>query len=414
MKDNKKYLYLLIGAVMMLFLGLLYAWSIFAIHFKQIYTTWSESDLSMTFTTSMIFFCIGGFLSGNVSKKLKPNYIISTAAIFLFIGFFALSRLNVATPEKSLRLLYLFYGVLCGTGVGLGYNAIMSSVNKWFFDRVGFSSGILLMGFGLGGMILGTVVDVLVTNFGLFNTFFILAIAILIVLILGALIIKIPQETEQVKSIEAEDETSQSNIKRNYTAKEMIRTPSFWFFFFWNIAVSSAGLLVINSAATIAVTFGAPAVLGLLVSVFNGLGRVSFGSLFDKFGEDKTMVINNVVLMLAGISLCLGAVYKNVILIFVGLLLVGLCYGGSPSLASSVIHSFYGPKNYSLNLSITNFLLIPSAIIGPMTSNILLQRSNGDYTSTFAMIIAFSAIALVLKVLMQRSSKNLSLTKIYS
>lgn len=402
MYNKKRYLYLAMGTLMLLFLGLLYAWSIFAIHLKKIYTAWSASQLSLTFTISMVFFCIGGLLSGNLNKKLKSNYVIMISAAFLLAGFYGLSNLNEEIPELSLKSLYLFYGVFCGTGVGIGYNSVMGVVNKWFPEKVGFSSGILLMGFGVGGLILGSAVNTTVINFGINKTFLVLAIAIFLVLIVGAVVLKVPEKNHN-KQIINDVNTS---AKKEYTSSEMLKSSSYWLFFSWCIAVSSSGLLVISGAATIAVTFGAPAVLGLMVSVFNGAGRVLYGTLFDKFGYDKAMLINNIVLLISGISLTLGSISKNVVLIFVGLLLVGLCYGGSPALTSSVIHSFYGAKNYNLNFSLSNFSLVPAAFIGPMISSFLLEKSNGNYTPVFMVIIIFALIALVLKTFLKANMEK--------
>ncbi len=401
-QSNKKYLNLITGTIMLMFLGLLYAWSIFASPFKEIYPSWSSSDLSLTFTISMVFFCIGGFISGKLSKRFSANSIMKVSAILLLAGFFGLSRLNPQNQEASLKQLYILYGFLCGSGVGLGYNSIIGSVNKWFPDKVGFSSGILLMGFGFGGMILGSIVNILIINFGLMSTFLVLAVVIFIVLAAGSSIIKSPD------AITAQKSDKKVTTTADYTPAEMLKTLTFWCFFFWIIAVSSSGLLVINSAATIAVAFGAPATLGLLVSVFNGFGRVIFGQIFDKFGYHKAMIINNILLLLSGLSLVFGALSKNVILIFAGLLLVGICYGGAPSLTSSAIHSFFGAKNYSQNFSVTNFSLIPAAFIGPMISSSLLEKSNGNYTSTFIMIVIFSIIALFLSVILKNSRKNLT------
>lgn len=401
-ESNKKYLNLITGTIMLMFLGLLYAWSIFASPFKEIYPSWSGSDLSLTFTISMVFFCIGGFISGKLSKRFSANSIMKVSALLLLVGFFGLSRLNPQNQEASLKQLYILYGLLCGSGVGLGYNSIIGSVNKWFPDKVGFSSGILLMGFGFGGMILGSIVNILIINFGLMSTFLVLAIVIFIVLAAGSFIIKSPE------AMTTQTSDKKSTTTADYTPAEMLKTLAFWCFFFWVIAVSSSGLLVINSAATIAVAFGAPATLGLLVSVFNGFGRVIFGQIFDKLGYHKAMIINNILLLFSGLSLVFGALSKNVILIFIGLLLVGICYGGAPSLTSSAIHSFFGAKNYSQNFSVTNFSLIPAAFIGPMISSSLLEKSNGNYTSTFIMIVIFSIIALFLSVMLKNSRKKLS------
>ncbi|MGD9566750.1 MAG: MFS transporter [Sedimentibacter sp.] len=403
--NKKRWYYLATGTVMLLFLGLLYAWSIFASPFKKIYPDWTNPNLSLTFTISMIFFCLGGYVSGNLSKKIKSNLLIKISAALLFIGFFSLSRLNPQSPESSLKMLYIFYGVICGSGVGIGYNWILGNVNKWFPDKVGFASGILLMGFGFGGMILGSIVKVLVGVVGLMNTFLFLAFGVFAVLIAGSFIIKAPREGElSFLNIKTEHK---ENADKSYTPSEMIKTLPFWCFFFWAISVSASGLLVVGSAATIAETFGAPAILGLLVSVFNGLGRVIFGQVFDKYGYSKAMTLNSVSLMLSGISLTLGSLNNNVILIFIGLLLVGISYGGAPSLTSSIIHSFYGAKNYSVNFSLTNFSLIPAALIGPMVSSSLLERFNGNYTSTFILIIVLATLAFVLKSLLNSSSKKL-------
>ena len=53
MKENgngNRWLMLFAGTVMLLFLGLIYAWSIFNAPFKSVYDTWTVSQLSMTFT----------------------------------------------------------------------------------------------------------------------------------------------------------------------------------------------------------------------------------------------------------------------------------------------------------------------------------------------------------------------------
>ena len=113
-------------------------------------------------------------------------------------------------------------------------------------------------------------------------------------------------------------------------------------------------------------------------------------------------------LLASGICLLMGAIQQNVFFILVGFILVGTSYGGSPSLSSAVILLFYGPKYYAVNLSLNNFILIPAAIIGPLVSSALQERSGGAYHSTFIMIIVFSVLAFILNTTLKGFAKKLT------
>jgi len=400
---NERYIYLAAGTVLLLFLGLIYAWSIFRAPLNDIFPTWTASQLSMTFTISMIFFCLGGFISGKLVAVVKSRVIVMIAAVLLFVGFFTVSRLDAAQPQQSLTRLYIFYGLFCGCGVGMGYNAIISTITKWFPDRTGFASGFLMMGFGFGGLLLGSVVNMLIASKGLFDTFVVLAIMIAVVLIAGSFFIKAPETKISSKSESIQNPGVTAN---DYSPMQMIKTSSFWTFFIWAISISSAGLLVINSAATIAMTFGAPAVLGLMVSVCNGGGRVLVGAIFDRIGYGKTMIFDGCVLTVSGIALLIGAILNNVIFVFIGLLLVGVSYGGAPTITAGIVNKFFGRRNYAVNFSIMNFMLIPAAMIGPLVSSSLQERSGGAYNTTFMMIIGFAVVSLILTLLLNKGARR--------
>lgn len=396
MRENgNRWVSLFVGTLMLLFLGLIYAWSIFKAPFNAIYESWTVSQLSMTFTISMTFFCLGAFFAGNLAKKISVRNILWIAAAFLFIGFFGVSMLNPDHAKASLYLLYLLYGVFCGSGVGMGYNVIISTINKSFQDRAGLASGIMLLGFGLGGIVLGSIVSTVIGKVGLFAAFRALGVIIAIVLFVGANFINPPVQTVAVAA-----KTESTEIV-SYTTGEMIKQPAFWIFVLWTVLLNSASLLVINSAASIAVAFGIPAVLGLIVSLFNGMGRVIHGAFFDRYEEKKSILLNTGLVLLAGICLTLGAMFHMAPFVLIGLVFSGLGYGGTPTLASAVIMRRFGPKNFAVNFSVANFSLIPAAMIGPMVSSTLIERSGGAYHTTFMMIIVLGVAALVLRTFLK-------------
>lgn len=382
----------------MLFLGLIYAWSIFREPFEEAFPTWSVADLSVPFTLSLIFFCTGCIVGGRLSRRLTFSRILLIAAAFLGLGF-SLAARDGGDAAHSLWRLYIFYGVFCGFGMGLGYVTVISAIAKWFPDRVGLATGILLLGYGVGGLVLGGAVNALISAVGVFTTFLIIAPVVVLVIIFGSLVIKEPTQAMagHRKKVAA---------LREVPPAKMAKTPEFWIFSTWNFAICAAGLLVINSAAPISAAFGGPAVLGLLVLICNGVGRLFFGSVADKVGRKKTMYINSAALLFAGACLYSGALTNSMILVFAGLLSAGLSYGGSPALIAVVIRLFFGEKHYPENFGISTLMVIPAAIIGPLVSSNLIERAGGMYDSTFMMIMGFAVMAVVLCIMLNRVVKG--------
>lgn len=387
-----RWLKVAVGAMMMLSLGTMYAWSIFRAPFSALYPGWSISDLSLNFTICMVFYCLGGFVGGKLSGATSNRVSALVAAGLLFVAFFGVSLLP-AEEETAKWLLYIFYGVLSGLGTGVAYNAVVSGVSAWFPDRTGLATGVLLTGFGLGSMAMGQLADRLIAAVGLFSTFRIFAVGVALVLALGSAFIRLPGP--DVTLPPPPDPALIGEI-RDYTPHEMLRRPNFWLFFLWNVCMSASSLMVVNSAATISAYYGAAAILGLVVSVVNGLSRLPFGMCIDLLGREKTMALANGGLVLTGLVLTIGGMSRSPVLIIIGLMLVGVCFGNSVTVNTLVIRQFYGNRYYAVNLSIISCCAIPGAFIGPMISSALQEAAGGDYTTTFLAILAFGLLVCLL------------------
>ena len=147
---KKRSLYLVTGVFAMLFSGVLYAWSILKIPFKESFN-WSDSTLAFNFTLTMCFFCLGAFFGSLICKKAGVKATLIISGLLVGAGFISTGLLTADTPS----LLYLTYAVLAGSGIGIAYNVIVSSVCAWFPDKKGFCSGCLMMGFGVSTLLLG-------------------------------------------------------------------------------------------------------------------------------------------------------------------------------------------------------------------------------------------------------------------
>ncbi len=394
---SSRWALLVLGVILLLFLGLIYGWSIFRSPLQSEFG-WTDSQASLTFSISMMTFCLGGLVGGIINKG-KNGFRINliAAAILLAIGFFAASNI------QSLMGIYLSYGVCCGFGVGLGYNTAISTIVKWFPDKQGLISGITLMGFGFGSMILGTVAGAMIQSMGWRVTFRIFAVAFAIVMVVGALLLR-NAGAEFVAYLSQGSSKAVTPAVEEVGAAVMLRRRNFWIYFVWAIILSAAGLAIINSSAPYAQLFVgenltlAASIAGI-VSIANGVGRVIFGGMFDKIGYRLTMLIDCVVFVVASLVLMASFATKSMPVLVIAFILIGLAYGGVTPTNSAFIAYFFGRENYAVNFPIVNLNLIFASFLGPMVGN-------GGYMMTFGAIIVFAIVGAVLVFLLKKPEQN--------
>ena len=395
-----RWAYLVIGVIAMLFAGIIYAWSILKAPLGETFG-WGASQLTLNFTLTMCFFCIGALLGGFVSKKIGTKLPIIIAGIVAGLGFVLTSTLS----GSSVVTLYLTYGVMAGLGIGVAYNVLLSIMNAWFPDKKGLCSGVTLMGFGASALVLGNLAASLFDSIGWRTTYIILGIALCVVLILAALLLKKPGADVVFPQPKAAKAAGKEIFEmRDYTSGEMLRRPSFWMAFIYLIFMSAVGSSVISFARDLALSVGATVALATtlvgVLSVCNGLGRIITGAVFDAMGRRFTMIAAPVLtIVAAGVTLI--AVYVHSLpLCIVGLCLTGMSYGSCPTLTSAFTMAFFGPKNYPTNMSFMNFNIMGGSFIATLSSTLL--TNSGGYVAPFAMLLGLAVVAFVLNLLIRK------------
>ena len=398
MNLNKRWFYLVAGVFAMLFSGVLYAWSILKIPFGAEFG-WSASVLSLNFTLTMCFFCLGAFFGSLVCKKIGPKYTLIVAGLLVGIGFVATGFLSAAVPA----LLYVTYAILAGTGIGISYNVVVSTVCSWFPDKKGLCSGCLMMGFGVSTLLLGNTISVLFENssVGWSRTYILLGVVISVVLVIAGLILKLPTADVVFPAPKTKKSVSkEAFVVRDFSTGEMLRSFTFWRAFVCMAFITAVGNSVISFARDLVISVdAAPALATTLVgvlSVFNGIGRILTGAVYDALGRRKTMLCSNALtIVAAGVTLAAVQLHSLPVCI-AGLCLAGLSYGSCPTLTSAFTASFYGQKYFSINYSLTNFNLIVAAFIANFSNSLL--SATGGYSASFVMLLILAVCALGLNI----------------
>lgn len=393
MKQLNRWVYAIAGVIVLLFAGLVYAWSVLSTPIAAEFTAWTKAQLSLTFTLVMIFFCIGSLLCGLLSGRLSAKNAVRLGAALFLAGFFLASRCHAPLT------LYLGFGVLCGLGSGLSYNAVMSTMVRWFPDKPGLISGVLLMGFGGGSFLIGklyqawTPADV----GGWRISFLVLGVVCFVVLAVCSFFFVAP----------GADFTAPAGIGGRAVAAPledckptvMLRRPAFWLFYVWAIAVSAAGLALISQASGIVweisadQTASSVATIVGLISICNAVGRVLFGGVFDKYGRSLSMQLVNVLFVAASGVLLAALGSRSVPLVIAGFMVGGLAYAGVTPSCSAFCRAYFGPTHYPVNFP----LIVSNLIFASFGSTIsgALYDASGSYNSTFFLIIGLAAAGVL-------------------
>ena len=386
---------LVLGTLSLMFAGIIYGWSILKAPFAAEFG-WDSAQLGFNYTLTICFFAIGGFISGLLTTKISAKARMFISAILLFTGFFVTSRLS----GDNVFLLYISYGVLCGTGVGFAYNTVIGVTNTWYPDNKGMCSGVLLFGFGLSSLIIGKIAGTMfeISSIGWRTTYLVLAILVFVVLAATAFILKYPdKDTAFPAPKQKKGKAKPKQVSDvDFSATQMIKRFSFWRLFVFMILLSSVGSAAISFAKDILVGLGSAESVAVtlvgIVALSNACGRFISGFLSDSLGMRKTQYITSAVVIVAPAVVALAITTGSLAIGIIGVCLCGFSYGFAPTTSASFIYALYGEKHFALNFPLLNLVLIPASFAATIAG--ALFRSTGSFVSTFIILIGFSVVGL--------------------
>lgn len=386
-------LYLCASTAGLLVLGLIYAWSIFSGPLVK-HTGYAKGDLQVTFTLSMVFFCLGSLFGAFINKTISVRNTLLIAAALLVVGF-AGTALFATT---HIGIIYVCYGVLCAAGCGIGYNTLIATTGIWFPDKTGFASGVMMMSFGLGSLILGSVANSMIAGMGVQATFYILAVVAFVTTAFTAVIIH-PAPSNIVREMApgrlAAGNEEKPAIKDGY----LYISPIFWVYCVFALAAICAGLTMIGSAKpgaeTVGVAAGFATIFVGLLSTTNGVSRVIVGTIYDKTNLKTAFWVVVIVGILASSGIAAAYSMKIPALYIAAGLCMGFSYGGIPVVAAAFAKEGFGAKRYPTNLAIANLNIALGAFLSQGVIGFTSPDGTATHFSVWAAMIGVSAVSLI-------------------
>nr|WP_269136013.1 OFA family MFS transporter [Sporosarcina cyprini] len=387
-------------------IGSVYAWSNFTNPLIEQFG-WSTSQVQLTFSIAILFLGLSAAFLGHFVEKYGPRKAGLFAAICFGTGVIGA---GFAVSASSLPLLYLFYGVLGGIGLGVGYISPVSTLVKWFPDRRGLATGLAIMGFGFAAAISSPIMEALITSVGLKNTFFILGTAYFIIMVLSSLYLEKPEEGWVPAGFKAKLESGKVEAKQDLaqlTANEAVKTKRFYYLWLMLFINVTCGIAILSAAKPLAIesigmtTVQAAALVGVL-GLFNGAGRLGWASISDYIGRQHTYTAFFV------IQLALFALLPfttNAIIFQVMLAVIYTCYGGGFACIPAYIGDIFGTKQLG---AIHGYILTAwsaAGIAGPMFAA-WMKDTTGSYESSLLFFAGLFAVAFIISLLIKADIKK--------
>lgn len=406
MKKNK-WLIVLSAIGIHICIGSVYAWSVLtkpimqAMGFTLQETTW-------TFSIAILFLGLSAGFLGSYVEKHGPRRSGLVSTVFFGIGMLGTA---FALSQHSLLLMYLFYGVIGGIGLGTGYITPVSTLVKWFPNNRGLATGLAIMGFGFASLIAGPVMQLLIAKYGLINNFIILGCVYMVIMTASSLYLE-PPKVPAVTEVKAKLASLPENTQVQYTVNEAMKTWHFyalWWIFFINITCG-IGLLAVASPMAqevIQMTPLAAASMVGIIGLLNGLGRIVWSTISDYIGRRNTYIM---FFLLEIAAFYMLASVTDSFLFQVLIFLIITCYGGGFSCMPAYLSDLFGTKQLS---AIHGRILTAwglAGIAGPLLLSWIKETTN-SYSITLYFFSGCFVISLLIAVILKLKTQN-GLTKI--
>lgn len=395
-----------VGALLVqLCLGAIYAWGAFtgALQDPDGKFQFTGTQTSMIFAAGLATFALVMILAGRLQDKYGPRIICVIGGLMLGAGY-----ILAGFAGTSFIVMFILVGILGGAGIGMGYVCPIAACVKWFPDLKGFITGLAVAGFGAGAFIFvklaGAWGNLLETQ-GVNGTFLIFGIIFAVTVVAGALLLSNPPAGWKPAGWNP-PEVSQGNApaqQENLTQGQTVKTIQFWMIWLAFVFSAGCGLMVIKCLKNFGEFEGglsvaaAGSALGLL-ALFNGLGRVVWGTISHKLTARISVVL---MCVLQGLMMfVLLKMGSSAMTLSIAACWIGFNFGGNFALFPLLTLENFGAKNLGANYGAVFTSYGVGGILGPMMAG-KVWDTMGTFKTAFivaglACLIA-AALALTLK-----------------
>jgi len=406
---GNRWIQLVCGVIAMILISnYQYAFTLFTPGMKLTFPGVPYAKIAAVFSAFILFETWPMPVAGYFVDKLGIRKLMTFGALCIGLGW-----VLGGTVAKSPFDLYLYYGVIAGTGAGIIYISCVANAVKWFPDRRGLAVGLTAAGFGGGAALAIMPIAHTIRTMGWAHAMAVWGVAQGIIAIGCALVLHHPpagwapagweQRVKQSRKL-----VTQSQV--NFTWTQTIARPEFYLLYTMFFFACAGGLIATGNLSQIAKSLHVSdariwglAIVPLtatLTSLCNAVSRILWGLVSDRIGRERTMfltfgveaILIFLITRIAGKPIAFVALFSFVFLF----------WGEIYSLFSATTGDVFGPKNASANYGMVYTAKGLASIFAGFGAAALAAYLGGSFAVAFYISAALCAIAALFSLFVLR------------
>jgi MFS family permease len=296
--------------------------------------------------------------------------------------------------------------------MGLVYGCTVSNSVKFFPDKRGLISGLVVAGYGLGAVIAAPLAQRIIDSADVLVAFRTLGAIYFIVIIVGSFFIATapaehkPQNSNENTDTAKGSDAAVANIDKSW--RQMLVDKKYYLLLLLMATGVIPGLIIISQASSMAqeiISFNSAkaALIVSTVAICNTLGRVVCGWISDKIGRHRVMPVMYIISSLMVFLLTAAGVGRETLFI-AAVIIIGFCFGGFMGLFPALTIETFGSKNSGTNWGFMFIGFAFASFVGPMLASWCKTLNNGDYGLAFVVAACISLLGAIVMLLANKFS----------
>jgi len=366
----------------------------FGVFFKPVLTdfNWTRAMTSSAASVSMVIEGLLGIIMGGLNDRLGPRVVLTFCGFFLGVGYLLMSQIS------SVGQIYLFYGVMIGIGMSGIIVPLLSTVSRWFVERRGMMTGVVMSGFGIGSLAAPPMSNWLISIYDWRVSYLILGGIVLVVIIVAAQLLRRNPARERrpayTPGVVVGQEVTAGTEGLSLT--EAVRTRQFWLVVAMYPCIGFSFSTMIVHIVPHATDLGISAATAAVILAVSGgtsiAGNLALGSAGDRIGNRAAYFIG-LVLIAAAFFWLIAATEAWQLYLFSAV--AGFACGGCVALQPSLVARLFGLKSHGLLFGIAGLGHTTGAALGGFLAGYIFDVT-GSYQAAFISCAAVAVIGLIL------------------